>query len=223
MRGLLGAIAADRHAAPSSRPPSGMVGEQQRAGRSLARLHIGKIFLQRTAPALRRSAAAAIREIASAASAAVPDDRPSPCVPRYPAERLVAFQEAVQRLQFGERPRRQRPAHMLANEAPEPLAQARGPDPQPCPVHRASLAPSALENIRWNKPALSQPPQQPVAIRPASRQRVDRRRDRIQKIETGRIGNENCRRFVMHRPVPSRSRFQSHNPLSAVDKLCSFA
>src|SRR5580693_4704514 len=41
---LFGAIAADRHAAPSSGPPTCMVGEHQRAAMSLARLHIGEIF-----------------------------------------------------------------------------------------------------------------------------------------------------------------------------------
>src|ERR1700739_1924826 len=45
MRGLLGTIAADRHAAPSSCLHPGMVGEHQRAAVSLARLHAGEIFL----------------------------------------------------------------------------------------------------------------------------------------------------------------------------------
>src|SRR3984957_19211070 len=44
-RGLFGAIAADRHAAPPSCPPSGMVGERQGAGVSLACFHVGEIFL----------------------------------------------------------------------------------------------------------------------------------------------------------------------------------
>ncbi len=45
VRGLFGAIAADRHAAPSSCPPPGTVGEHQRATMSLARFHVGEIFL----------------------------------------------------------------------------------------------------------------------------------------------------------------------------------
>ena len=44
VRGLFGAIAADRHAAPSSCPPPGAVGEHQRATMSLARFHVGEIF-----------------------------------------------------------------------------------------------------------------------------------------------------------------------------------
>jgi hypothetical protein len=47
VRGLFGAIAADRHAAPSSRPPPGTVGEHQRAAMSLARFHIREIFFTR--------------------------------------------------------------------------------------------------------------------------------------------------------------------------------
>jgi len=45
VRGLFGPIAADRHAAPPSRPPPPMVGKYQRAGVSLARFDVGEIFL----------------------------------------------------------------------------------------------------------------------------------------------------------------------------------
>src|SRR6185295_2355236 len=44
MGGLLGAIAADRHDAPPSRPAARMVGKEKRAGRSFAGLHVRKIF-----------------------------------------------------------------------------------------------------------------------------------------------------------------------------------
>lgn len=45
VRGLLGAIATDRHAAPPSCSPAGMIGEQQRAAASGACFHVGEIFL----------------------------------------------------------------------------------------------------------------------------------------------------------------------------------
>src|SRR3984885_8169909 len=45
MSRLLGAVAADRHAAPAPRAPCGVVGKQQRAANSFARFHVGKIFL----------------------------------------------------------------------------------------------------------------------------------------------------------------------------------
>ena len=44
VRGLFGAIAADRHAAPSSRLPPAAVGKHQGAAVTLARFHNGKIF-----------------------------------------------------------------------------------------------------------------------------------------------------------------------------------
>src|SRR5262249_5636461 len=44
VRSLLGAIAADRHAAPSSRPPPRAVGKHQRAAMSLARFDVGEVF-----------------------------------------------------------------------------------------------------------------------------------------------------------------------------------
>jgi len=45
VRGLLSAIAADRHTAPSSRPPPRAVGEHQCAAMSLARFDVGEVFL----------------------------------------------------------------------------------------------------------------------------------------------------------------------------------
>src|SRR5882757_7526460 len=44
MRGLFGAVATNRHTAPSSRPPPCAVGEHQRAAMSLARFHVGEVF-----------------------------------------------------------------------------------------------------------------------------------------------------------------------------------
>ena len=85
---------------------------------------------------------------------------------------------------------------MLANETPEPLAQRAGLIRNPVQFTGHSSHFQLIENIRWNKPALSQPPQQPVATVQPFDNAVDRRCDRIQKIETGRIGNKNCRHFV---------------------------
>ena len=44
VRGLFGAIAADRHAAPSSRAPARVISKHQGTALSLACLHVGKIF-----------------------------------------------------------------------------------------------------------------------------------------------------------------------------------
>src|SRR5262249_8059049 len=45
MRGLFGAVAADRHAAPPARASACVVGEHQRAAVTFACLHIGEVFL----------------------------------------------------------------------------------------------------------------------------------------------------------------------------------
>jgi hypothetical protein len=41
---LLCSVAADRHAAPSSRMAPGVVGEEERTGRAFAGLHVSKIL-----------------------------------------------------------------------------------------------------------------------------------------------------------------------------------
>ena len=125
MRELFGAIAADRHAAPSSRPPARVVGEHQRAAMSLARLHIGEIFLAHEfrqcfgdrrqkrfggAPAPRHPQFQAIAIVMA--------------MPRYFVERLVAFQESVERFQFTQHFRRQRPPDMPDDKASKPFAQS---------------------------------------------------------------------------------------------------
>src|SRR5215470_9468668 len=124
VRSLLGAIAADRHAAPSSRPPPRAVGKHQRAAMSLARFDVGEVFFthklrqrltDRQQQRLRRSPAPHHLQLEAIAAVMA--------ILRYPAERLVTLQEPVQRPEFVQRLRRERPAHMLMNEASEPLAQ----------------------------------------------------------------------------------------------------
>ncbi len=45
MRALLGAVAADRHAAPAPRMTTGVIGEHQRAGRPFAGFHVREILI----------------------------------------------------------------------------------------------------------------------------------------------------------------------------------
>ena len=123
MSGLFGAITAHRHAAPPSRPPPSSVREDQGADavprtpgcwRSPRHKHI--------LPTPRRSAGARIQAIASAASSAVPSDRRPIVTQRYSAERFITLEELIQRPELTHRLWRERSAHMLANEAPEPVA-----------------------------------------------------------------------------------------------------
>src|SRR5258705_153832 len=123
MRGLLGAVAADRHDAPPSRAPAGVIGKQHRAAMAFARLHVCKVlvadkFCQRFADRQqqgfgRSPAPHPLQRKTITALAVTWRDLP---------ERFVAFQEGVQRAELVQRLRRERPAGMLANEASKPLA-----------------------------------------------------------------------------------------------------
>src|SRR5262245_25349489 len=104
MRRLFGAIAADRHAAPSSGPSAGMIGEHQRAGMPLARFHRGEILLtdelcQRFADGqqerFRRSPTSDHLQLEPMAVALA--------VSQYLAERFVALQKPIQRVEFPKR------------------------------------------------------------------------------------------------------------------------
>jgi hypothetical protein len=87
---------------------------------------------------------------------------------------------------------------MLADEAPEPLAQRAslfrnlvqftGPGPRS----------QHIQGIGWNKPRLSQPFQEAVAAAKPVDRDIDRCRDRVHEIETGRVGNEDGRRSWFH-------------------------
>ena len=200
MRGLFGAIAADRHAAPSSRAPARMVGEHQRAAMSFASFHVGEDLLRtRTSPTLRRSAAAEIREIASAASCAVPSDRhrASRCRDIWlnissRSRSLFKGNHSCGALGGSGRPIR------LANKSSEPLAQGARllRNLVQLTRHRSRL--QLIEDVRRNKLGLSQPPQEPIAAVEPIDGSIDRRRDGVQKIKAERVGDKNCRRSVFH-------------------------
>jgi len=199
VRGLLGAIAADRHAAPSPRPPPGTVGEHQRAAMSLARFDVGEVFFthkpcqdlaDRQQQRFGRTPAPHHSKFQAIAIGVA--------MPRYLAERFITFQEPIQRTQRLERPGRERPAHMFANEASEPLAQSTSliRNLVQFTWHRARL--QLVECMRRNNLGLSQPLQQAIAaVEPVDR-RVDRCRDGVQKVQTERVGDKNCRWSVLH-------------------------
>jgi hypothetical protein len=220
VRGLFGAIAADRHAAPSSRASARMVGEYQRAARSLACFDAGEVFVtyksrqnftDRQQQRFRGSPAPHHAKFQAVAI--------SVAMPHYLAERFVALQDPVQRTEFPERLRRERPAHMFAHEAPEPFAQ--GAD-LVCNFvqitrHRSRL--QRVEYIDWNKLGLRQPLQEAIAaIEPVNR-RIDRRRDGVQEIEAERVGDKDCWLSVLH-DWSLRGRAQSLTCQVIIDKLC---
>jgi hypothetical protein len=222
MRGLFGAVATNRHAAPSSRSSPRAVREDQRAVMSLARLRVGEIFFahelrqrfaDRQQQGFRGSPAPYHSQFQAIATAMVTS--------RYLAERFVTLQEPIQGTQFVERLGPERPARMLSNEASEPLAQRAS---LICNLvqftwHRSRL--QRIQCIRWNKLGLSQPLQEAIAaVEPVNRC-IDWCRDGVQEIEAERVGNKNCRRSTLHDWPPSQAK--SSNRITcqtALDKLC---
>ena len=125
---------------------------------SLARFHVGEIFFtyelgqrfaDRQQQGFRRSPAPHRPQFQAIALAVA--------MPRYLAERFVAFQERVQRTQFVECLGRKRLAHMLANEPSEPLAQSTSlvRNLVELPWDRSDF--QIIQCIHWNKLGLSQP------------------------------------------------------------------
>src|ERR1700733_11270158 len=124
MSRLLGAVAADRHAAPAPRAPCGVVGKQQRAATSFARFHVGKIFLadelrqlfaDRQQQRFRRSPAARPMQFQAFAVVVM--------MPMDPAKTLVACEQSVQGIELAQCVRRKPLAHVLADKASAPFAQ----------------------------------------------------------------------------------------------------
>src|SRR5580693_10542401 len=104
-------------------------------------------------------------------------------VARYLAECFVTLQQPVQRPQFDECLGRKRPAHMLANETSEPLAQSTSLVRHLVQFTRHRSRPQLIQRIRWNKLGLSQPPQEAIAVVEPVNRRIDRCRDGVQEIE----------------------------------------
>src|SRR5258708_34829091 len=102
---------------------------------------------------------------------------------------------------------------MLANETSEPLAQSTRLVRHLVQFTRHRSRPQLIQRIRWNKLGLSQPPQEAIAVVEPVNRRIDRCRAGVQEIEAERVGDENCRRSVLHDWAPSQSskRRQSHN------------
>src|SRR5580693_10506546 len=111
---------------------------------------------------------------------------------------------------------------MLANEASEPLAQGTSLVGNLVQFTRHRSRPQLTQCIRWNKLGLSQPLQEAItAVEPVNGC-IGRCRDRVQEIEAERVGNENCRRSVLH-DWPSSKPAKGSNRITCqtlVDKLC---
>src|SRR5215475_11061374 len=107
-------------------------------------------------------------------------------MPRYLAEHFVALQKPIQRIELAKRPWREWTAHVLLDKASEPLAQITSLVGHLVQFTWHCSRPQSVQCICRNKLGLSQPPQKTISgVEPVDRS-VDRRRDRIQKIEAER-------------------------------------
>ncbi len=138
------------------------------------------------------------------------------------AERFVTLQEPIQRTQFAKRFGRKRPAHMVVNEASEPLAQSTSLVRHLVQFTRHRSRPQLIQRIRWNKLGLSQPLQEAAAVVEPVNRCIDRCRDGVQEIEAERVGDKNCRRSVLHDWPPSKQAKEVSRITyqTAIDKLC---
>ena len=199
MRGLLGAIAAHRHAAPPSPPPPCVVGEDQSAAVSLARPDVGEVLI---AHASRQRLAdrqpVKIRAIASAASFAAPSDRRPPS--RRKAMRLnissrsrSAFRGPSSRIAFGVSGR-----PMCLRTKPLNHSRRARACRRPYRVRRAAFVRPTLSARRPGPAPLERATQRGRRRCRASRPAIDRRRNGVQEVEARRVGNEDCRRSSEH-------------------------
>src|SRR5215471_6652307 len=111
---------------------------------------------------------------------------------------------------------------MLANETSEPLAQSTSLVRHLVQFTRHRSHPQLIQRIRWNKLGLSQPLQEAIAVVEPVNRCIDRCRDGVEEIEAERVGDENCRRSVLHDWPPSKQAKEVSRITyqTAIDKLC---
>src|SRR3954467_8857555 len=144
---LLRAIAAERHAAPPSRPAARMVGKEKRAGRSFAGLHVRKIF--RTSKLGQRLADRGEQGFGRAPSADRLKLKRLALWPGIdPLEGVIAPHQKITRPKPGKPLRRQRTPLVLAHKASEPLAQAPRLIGDLVQLAGERLCPNALDRVR---------------------------------------------------------------------------
>src|ERR1700747_3915771 len=124
MRCLLRAVAAKRHAAPAPRPAPGMVGEEERAGRALAGLHVGEV-LGSDEP--RQGLSNGKQQGVRIAPAALRLEQEWP-LPLWRGDdalkHLVALEETIKGRQLGKRIGGERLTPVPMHEGPEPFPKA---------------------------------------------------------------------------------------------------
>ncbi len=199
MSGLLGAIAAHRHAAPPSPPSPCVVGEDQSAEVSLAGPDVGEILIAHASrqrlgdrrqerlgrsPAPRRLQLQAINSSVGTQS--------------YAAEHFITLKKRVQAPEFTHRLWRERPAHMHADKVSEPFAQGARLTSDLIEFAGRRLCRQRFERGDRDQLRLSEPRNKALAILEPVDRCFDRRRNGVQEVEARRVGNEVCRRSREH-------------------------
>jgi hypothetical protein len=191
MRRLLRTVAADRHTAPPSPATPGVVGEQQRARRALAGLCLGKVL-----GAGQRCQRLSYREQKR--------PRTTPRAPglqgkarrrhrlrNYPAKRLIAVLQKVERVQLGRSVLRQRATLMPEHEAPEPFPQAAGLIRDRVELAGQGARSHVAEHVGRYQKGVLEPAQIALAVVDPVDSGIDWCRDRIQKMQPRRIADKN--------------------------------
>ena len=95
----------------------------------------------------------------------------------YPAEHFITLEKRVQGPEFTHRLWGERPAHVLAHEAPEPLAQVTRLVGDLVQFTGRCSVDQLMQHIGGDKVGFSQPRNETVAAVELSQMRIDRRRD----------------------------------------------
>ena len=193
MSGLLGAIAAHRHAAPPSPPSPCVVGEDQSAEVSLAGPDVGEILIahasrQRLGDRRQRDSGDRQRRVVCSSK------RSPSATQSYAAEHFITLKKRVQGPEFTHRLWRERPAHVHADKASEPFAQGARLTSDLIEFAGRVCAVSAFERGGRDQLRLSEPRNKALAILEPVDRCFDRRRNGVQEVEARRVGNEVCRR-----------------------------
>lgn len=114
------------------------------------------------------------------------------------AEGFVALEQEVERFQGAQILCRERLSLVPRDKAPEPFAQRPSLIRNLVELARQRLRPDGPQHIDRHKLGLFQPIQQTFAVIDPIDRRINRRRDRIEEIQSERIADKNRRCVLTH-------------------------
>ena len=131
-------------------------------------------------------------------------------------EPFIALEQPVQRLQLTQVSRSERPPFALPNEPSEPLAKASRLRRDVVELPRHPLCLQRFKRFRGYQLRLLQPRQHAIAVVDPVDLLVHWRGDRVQEIQTERVGDEyGGRAGVSHRAISECGPLSSRAPLTA--------